>query len=162
MKLTALYEAEILLYNNHQKLLEDLCCDRYSVECLSKSCMFYTNRTPSYKEFDDRKVMKYRMWICERQEIQDLKTKKPRRVTKYLKKSFDVHLLQLIIQLHTYLEKFLAHQRNIVHQFNAMKCLKINLQNEDVVIHMDFSENSKKCGILDQIPGVEIFTWNYA
>ncbi|KAF2901985.1 hypothetical protein ILUMI_04195 [Ignelater luminosus] len=52
-----------------------------------------------------------------------------------------VHPYQLISQLHKDLKMFFVHQRNIVHQFTAMKEFKENLQEDDVLIHMDFSEN---------------------
>lgn len=141
MKLSALHTAHILTYNNHQKLLEELCCDRYNLNCLARSCRSCLHKNPTYKEFDNRNVIKYKMWISERQQIQDLKTKKPRLVTKCLKKTFEVHPTQLITQLQKDLDKFFDHQRNIVHQYKAMNDLKSNLQGDEVLIHVDFSEN---------------------
>ena len=81
------------------------------------------------------------MWVSERQQFQGFKTKKHRLVTKYLKKTFEVHPRKLIIHLQDDLQKFLGHQRNIVHQFKAINDLKANLQDDEVVIHVDFSEN---------------------
>ncbi|KAJ8719460.1 hypothetical protein PYW08_011635 [Mythimna loreyi] len=141
MKLSTLHTANILGYNNHQKLLEELCCDRYNVNCLARSCHTCLNKNPKYKEFDNRNVIKYKMWISERQQIQDFKTKKPRLVTKCLKKTFEVHPRQLITQLQKDLDKFFEHQRNIVHQYKAIKDLKSNLHCDEVLIHVDFSEN---------------------
>lgn len=60
MKLSALHAANILTYNNHQKLLEDLCCDQYNVDCLARLCHTCLNKTPKYKEFDNRNVIKYK------------------------------------------------------------------------------------------------------
>nr|CAH7719872.1 unnamed protein product [Callosobruchus chinensis] len=141
MKLSALHTANILTYNNHQKLLEDLCCDRYNVDCLARTCHTCLNKNPKYKEFDNRNVIKYKMWVSERQHIQDFKTKKPRLVTKYLKKIFEVHPKQVIKHLQNDLRKLLDHQRNIVHQYKAMNDLKSYLQGDEVLIHVDFSEN---------------------
>lgn len=141
MKLSALHTANILTYSNHQKLLEDLCCDRYNVDCLARSWHTCRDKNPKYKEFDDRNVIKYKMWVSERQQIQDFKTKKPRLVTKCLKKTFEIHPRQLITHLQEDLQKFLDHQRNIVHQYKAMNDLKPNLQEGEVLIHVDFSEN---------------------
>nr|CAI5856331.1 unnamed protein product [Callosobruchus analis] len=141
MKLHALHEGKIIPYNNYQNLLADLCCNRYNVDCLARSCLLCSTKVPKYKEFNDGKVIKFKMWVAERHEIQDLRTKRPRKVTKYLKKIFEVHPRQLIIQLHEDLEQLFAHERNIVHQYKAIKDLKQNLQEEDVLMHMDFSEN---------------------
>ena len=99
LKLCALYEAKIIPYYSYQKLLEHLCRDRHNEDCLSRTCSTCINKNPNYKDFDNSKVIKYKMWIAERQETQDRKTKKPRIVTKYLKKIFDIHPRQLIKQL---------------------------------------------------------------
>ncbi|CAH1959175.1 unnamed protein product [Acanthoscelides obtectus] len=141
MKLRALYDAKIIAYNNYQKLLEQLCCVRYNENCLSRRCLLCKNRLPKYKEFNDKRIIKYKMWVQERQEIIDLKTKKPKIVTKHLKMVYNGHPRQIISQLHTDLEKFFVHQRNIIHQYSAINHLKQNLQDDDVLIHIDFSEN---------------------
>nr|CAI5856878.1 unnamed protein product [Callosobruchus analis] len=182
MKLHALHEGKVIPYNNYQKLLADLCCDRYNVDCLARSCLLCSTKVPQDKEFDDSKVIKFKMWVAERQEIQDLRTKRPRKV----------HPRQLTIQLHEDLEKLFAHERNIVHQYKAIKDLKQNLQEENVLMHMDFSENyctkyaeeiqafhfggsrrqlslhtviaylkNSKHSYCTEVPDVEQFTWNY-
>lgn len=76
-----------------------------------------------------------------RKDFIDPKSKKTRRVTKYIKKSFNVKPRELITELQGDLANFLLHERNIVHQFSAIKKLKSKLTEEDVLIHMDFSEN---------------------
>ncbi|CAH2000779.1 unnamed protein product [Acanthoscelides obtectus] len=91
MKLRALYDAKIIAYNNYQKLLEQLCCDRYNENCLSRRCLLCKNRLPKYKEFNDKRIIKYKMWVQERQEIIDLKTKKPKIVIKHLKMVYNGH-----------------------------------------------------------------------
>lgn len=48
-KLSALHTNNILTYNNHQKLLGDLCCDRYIVNCLARSCHTCLDKNPKYK-----------------------------------------------------------------------------------------------------------------
>lgn len=147
LKLSALHGAKIIPYSSHQKLLEDLCCDRYNEQCLSRQCQRCVNKTPAYKEFDNSKPIHFKKWVAEKQQFTDPKTKKTRQVTKYLKKVFTLPPLHLIGELHKDLESFLCHERNIVHQFNAINILKKNLSDEDALIHMDFSENyATKCG----------------
>lgn len=141
LKLSALHSNKILGYNSHQKMLEELSCDRYNEKCLCRECENCINKTPKYKEFDDNKPLTYKKWVAEKQEFVDPKTKKKRRVTKYIKNTLTVHPRRLIHELHEDLETFLCHERNIVHQFNALKNLKKTLTEEDVLIHMDFSEN---------------------
>ncbi|CAH1987851.1 unnamed protein product [Acanthoscelides obtectus] len=139
LKLSALYNARILKYNNYQKLIQELCCDRYHKQYLSKQCQDCLNKTPLYREFNNRKTTIYKKWTTEKQDFVDLK--KTRQVTKYIKKPFTVKPRSLILELHEDLEKFLCPERNIVHQFCAIKKLKQTLTEEDVLIHIDFSEN---------------------
>lgn len=141
LKLTALNNGKILNYNSYQKLLQDLCCDRYIEQCVSRECQVCLNKTVSYKEFNDSKPIIYKKWIAEKSEFIDPKSKKTRRVTKYTKKCFEVNPRQLITELHEDLDKFFHHERNIIHQFSAIKQLKKSLTEEDVLIHIDFSEN---------------------
>lgn len=141
LKLSALFNGKILNYNSHQKLLLELCCDRYNEQCLSRKCQMCVNKSPSYKEFDNRRHITFQKWTAEKQNFTDPKFKKTRCVTKYLKKSFNVKPRDLIIELHEDLESFFCHERNIIHQFSAVKYLKRTLTEEDALIHMDFSEN---------------------
>ncbi|XP_022819027.1 uncharacterized protein LOC111353248 [Spodoptera litura] len=141
LKVSALFNAKILNYNSYQKLLQELCCDRYNEKCLSRDCQKCFNNNPFYKEFNNMRRINYKKWISEKADFIDPKSKKTRRVTKYVKKSFDVKPRDLIIELQDELETFLRHERNIVHQFSAIKKLKSMLTEEDALIHMDFSEN---------------------
>ncbi|KAF9794081.1 hypothetical protein SFRURICE_013546 [Spodoptera frugiperda] len=141
LKLTALHNGKILNYNSYQKLLQELCCDRYNEQCISRECQKCLNKTPSYKEFNDKKSIIYKKWIAEKAEFIDPKSKNTRRVTKHIKKSLDVNPRYLITELHEDLEKLFRHERNILHQFNSIKQLKNSLTEEDVLIHVDFSEN---------------------
>ncbi|KAF9413678.1 hypothetical protein HW555_008124 [Spodoptera exigua] len=116
LKLNALCSAKILPYNTHQKLLENLCCDKYRENCLSRDCQACKNRTPDYKEFDNSKHIQFQKWVTDKQEYTDPKTKKSKFVTEHLKKSYTVSPRQLIQELQSDLEtKFFCHQRNIVH-----------------------------------------------
>lgn len=56
----------------------------------------------------------------------DPKSKKTRRVTKYVKKSFDVKPCDLIIELQDELETFLRYKRNIVRQHMCVHCTECN------------------------------------
>lgn len=82
-KLFALWRAKILNCSSYQKLLQELCCDRYSEDRLSRQCKFCNNKVPPYKEFDNNKLIIYKKWVLEKQNYLDPKTKRSRQVTKY-------------------------------------------------------------------------------
>lgn len=56
---------ERFLIISHQKLLQEICCDRYNEKCLSRECKKCVDKNPAYKEFDDRKPIIYKKWVIE-------------------------------------------------------------------------------------------------
>ncbi|KAF5300282.1 hypothetical protein FQA39_LY11139 [Lamprigera yunnana] len=86
LKLTALHCRNILCYNNHNKLLENTCCNRYNEQC-SRECQRCVNKNPDYKEFDDRKPITLKKWIAEKQHYKDRKLNKVRSIPKYVKRN---------------------------------------------------------------------------
>lgn len=141
LKLTALHCRKILPYNNYNKLLENTCCNRYDEQCLSRECLRCVNKNPDYQEFDDTKPISFKKWIAEKQDYKDPKLNKVRSITKYVKKSLTVRPRELIQELHEELDEYYRHERNILHQYKALKELKENLNDNEVAILMDFSEN---------------------
>lgn len=141
LKLTALHCRKILRYDNHNILLENTCCDRYDEQCLSRECQHCVNKNPDYKEFDNTKLISFKKWIAEKQDYKDPKLNKVRSITKYVKRSLAVHPRELIQELHEELNAYYNHERNILHQYKALRELKENLNDNEVAILMDFSEN---------------------
>lgn len=115
LKFSALCNARILNYNNYHKLLQELCCDRYNEQCLTRECQNCVSKNPFYKEFDNRRQIIYKKWSFEKQQFIDKKTNKTRHVTKYVKTARNVNPRNLIIELHEDLKFFFCHERNIVH-----------------------------------------------
>lgn len=96
--LSALFQAKIISLLNHQNLLQEICCNRYNEQCLSRDCPICKNKGPSYKEFDNTIQIVYRKWEPVSTTIADPKTHKERKVTKYMKSSIEIHPRDLILQ----------------------------------------------------------------
>ncbi|KAL3288869.1 hypothetical protein HHI36_003315 [Cryptolaemus montrouzieri] len=79
LKVLVLFNAKILNYNSYQRLLQELCCDRYNEKCLSRDYQKCVNKIPSYKEFDNRKHISYKKWMSDKVDFIDPKSKKNRR-----------------------------------------------------------------------------------
>lgn len=141
LKISALQNSKILGFNSFQKLLQILCCDRYSENCLARTCDTCAANTLHYDEYDDKRDITFKQWVHARELIQDQTTKKERYVTKYKKQVKEVKPKDLILQLEGDVQKLLKHERNIVHQYETIKSLKQILTDKDAIIHMDFSEN---------------------
>lgn len=141
LKILALNNSKIIGFNSFQKLLQILCCDRYSENCLARTCDACAANTLHYDEYDDNRDITFKQWVHRRELIQDQTTKKERYVTKYKKQVEEVKSADLIHQLEGDIPKLLRHEKNIVHQYKTIKFLKKTLTEKDAIIHMDFSEN---------------------
>ena len=131
--LQSLNQKNIIAIPNHQKLLEYICCNRYSPHCMTRHI--------KYEQFENSAPINLKQWEITTEEIVDAKSKNPRRIRKYSKKPLKVHPRDVILRLENSMPKFFNHQLNIVHQYNEIKKLKDTISHEDCVIHMDFSEN---------------------
>lgn len=142
LQLDALRKANILTtVSNHQSMLKMLCCDRYAERCLERTCDECRLKTLTYAEFDDSRPISIKQWVSKKESIYDLKTKKERFVMKCKKETQDILPADLIIKLENDLTKFFRHSFNIQHQYNVITQLKECLSENDVLVHMDFSEN---------------------
>ncbi|KAF9422926.1 hypothetical protein HW555_001469 [Spodoptera exigua] len=147
LKLDALKIANVLKFSTYQTALMILCCDRYSEDCLARTCKNCSMKIIPYMEFDNSKKIEVKQWKQVKELIKDLKTKQNRYVTKYKKEIYSFKPRDLITQLEEYdLPKLFQHEQNIVHQYKTIKSLKDSLTEKDAIIHMDFSENyTTKC-----------------
>lgn len=142
LQLTALKKANILTtVSNYQTMLRTLCCDRCSARCLERTCDECCSKTLPYAEFDNTKSVLLQQWVCKKESMIDLKTKKERFVTKYKKETQEILPRNLIIKLGNDMDKSFRHIFNILHQYNSIKQLKDSLSENDAIVHIDFSEN---------------------
>lgn len=141
LTLKSLYNAKLISVSNHVDLLNKVCCNRFNEKCLSRECKACLNKGLHYKEFDNSIPLFYSKWQSVRQDIVDLKNKKPRTVTKCVKTTLQIQPRDLILDLESKMDKFLNHELNIVHQYQAIKTKKESLTESEAIIHVDFSEN---------------------
>lgn len=90
-----------------------VCCNRFNEKCLSRECKTCLHKSLHYKEFDNSIPLFYSKWQSVRKDIVDLKTQKPRTVTKCVKSSLQILPRDLILDLESMMEKFLNHELNI-------------------------------------------------
>lgn len=136
----SLKNAHIITEGSATEILNSVCCDDRNQQCLERSCNDCKNKILVYKEFDDSVNIKYQEWITEKQAYK-LKdgTEKYKNVT--TKKNKEDRPRNIMKKLDDIMESFLKHTRNIVVQQNTIKNHKKNLTENEVVCHVDFSEN---------------------
>lgn len=136
----ALQKSKITSEGSSTDVLNSLCCDPYNGNCLARSCDNCKEKTLIYKEFDNSEEIYYFEWVIEKQNYRG-KNGEQRLKTVTTKKKNRDKPRNIINILNNIMKLFFKHVRNIVMQYSAIKTLKMNLQDTEVLIHVDFSEN---------------------
>ncbi|CAH0407069.1 unnamed protein product [Chilo suppressalis] len=135
----SLQKHKIIRETNGSLLLESLCCDIRSENCLSRRCETCSKRVINYLEFENNKYIKYHEWGTQ---IVKYNVKGE---DKYSKKTTKLQLQDLprnlIKKLEDSLPRYLKHSLNVIVQYKNIDALKKSLTPKEVLIHMDFSEN---------------------
>ena len=133
-----LYDSKVFSYFSANDILRAICCRPYTAACLFRKCFECKDKTMKIHQFEDCEV-KVRKWdtVATKYMING----KERIIRKVEKQEIIMTIVNLYKLLHESLNKFMCHVGNIVHQFNAMSKLKSTLKPNEVIIHVDFSEN---------------------
>ncbi|CAH0547526.1 unnamed protein product [Brassicogethes aeneus] len=134
-----LHEHKALLHNNIPRLLTAITCDIYCAKCLFRECVTCKNKTIQYFLPLPDKVVIYKQWMYQSSTYEN--NGKMKTVRKPIKKEITISLKKLVSILEDTLQSFLIHAGNIAHQYQTIAQLKKNLSENDVLIHIDFSEN---------------------
>ncbi|KAL0893762.1 hypothetical protein ABMA27_013899 [Loxostege sticticalis] len=138
--INSLKRAGIIKESTHTDVLKNLCCDIYNRKCLERKCQSCKNKVTRYLEFDNSKNIVFYEWIFEKQAYQGKDGKeKMKRVT--LKKKKEDSPRNVIYKFETLMITFFKHTLNITVQHSVIKQLKENLSDNEVLCHIDFSEN---------------------
>ncbi|XP_022824557.1 uncharacterized protein LOC111355065 [Spodoptera litura] len=120
---------------NFQKMLDILCCDKYNLKCVSRTCQICKNKVIPYNEFSNHQKIEYYEWDRDKKKV----GQKEITITKKFKRTTQIR--NLILKLEDSLPKFFSHTANIINQYQIITELKKSLNDYEVLIHMDFSEN---------------------
>lgn len=136
----SLKKANIITESSPTEVLQNICCNVYDIKCLNRECQSCKKKVTRYREFDDSKSIVYHEWILEKQAYQGKDGKeKVKRVT--LKKKQEDTPRNVINKFETLLRLFFKHTLNITVQYSAVKELKQSISDNEVLCHVDFSEN---------------------
>lgn len=113
--------------------LDEKCLKRYCDKC--KSFRIFVNIIES--EMDD--TVLYNKWVTKKVEV--IIKGSPKICTKTMKDKVTITKKQLAQEFFLSLDLFLVHVQNIVHQQKTIQEIKNNLKQDEVLIHLDFSEN---------------------
>nr|CAI5866096.1 unnamed protein product [Callosobruchus analis] len=120
------------------------CQKRFLTNTLKNLFKEYCNKYPDIKcdeKYDSDKVVSYYQWKNVKQTYFNKRTKNNQTCLKIAKVGDKITISDLFCKFESKLTPFLAHEGRILHQYNAIKTLKQNLTEKEVLIHCDFSEN---------------------
>lgn len=133
--ISSLKKKGIVDITNFQKMLDILCCDKYNLKCVSRTCQICKNKVIPYKEFSNDQEIEYYEWGRGKKKV----GQKEINITKKFKRTTQIR--NLILKLEDSLPKFFLHTMNIINQYQIITELKKSLNDYETLVHMDFSEN---------------------
>ncbi|CAD6223678.1 GSCOCG00011761001-RA-CDS, partial [Cotesia congregata] len=134
-----LHENKALPNCNLTKFLSTITCDVSSTKCLTRACEKCQHKMIEYNLPQPNRIVTFHQWIYETTSYE--KDEKMKTVRKPGKKEIKIPIRELIQKLEETLPSFLQHVATIAHQYQTISELKKNLTENEVLIHIDFSEN---------------------
>lgn len=134
-----MYNSKMINFQNGKAILQHLTCDG-RLDCFLGKCKECQNKVVPYNEFNGNMHVKYYEWCTQEETYKDkngqMKTSKH---TVRLQRTCNAYKLVAVLDDH--IEKYKRHQAIIQNQYTALKYLKVTLKADEIVLHMDFSEN---------------------
>lgn len=140
---SALHRMKIITENTSEKIIKSLVCDNRTEKCLSRSCDFCKHKEIeiNFSHVDVRSQMYFMKWVLSLEERISEKTKKPITVKITSKNKITCAIEEAIKLLEQQIIPFRAHEFKIFHQKQFTKTLLNNLNADELVVLIDFSEN---------------------
>lgn len=139
LMISKLHEVKALKFRNVTSILATITCDVHSTKCLFRECSTCKERSLEYYLPMPNQFVTYQQWIYEVSSFE--KDGKKKTVRKPVKKEYRVKLKLLVQSLEAALPLFFSHIGTIAHQYQAIQNIKKNLTINDILIHVDYSEN---------------------
>lgn len=137
--ISKLHEVKALKFCSVTSAIAAITCNVHCTKCLFRECLTCKERSLQYYLPNPNQLVTYRQWIYEVSTFE--KDGKKKSVRKPVKKEYRVKLRQLVQNLEAALPLFFSHIGTIAHQYQAIQNIKKNLTINDILIHVDFSEN---------------------
>lgn len=139
--MTRIVQQKILNERSESELVKSLCCEKAHVDeaCLERKCSSCKHKTITTNKFNSEELTYYDEWKNIKVDLiikGQLKTCK--KVTKERITCTQGDLLEKLKKL---IFPFMQHCANVKHQFKAVSDIKKKIQNNEILLHFDFSEN---------------------
>lgn len=136
-----LYKLKVLNSSNMDDLIDDLTCKGQNDDCMKRTCQRCKTNKINYSPTDLDVNTSFEKWVTLKEKRVIGKTKSEKIVQKTTKQTIHCTVGDVINVFEDSLKVFLTHEWHVRHQFKAMKRLKENLMETELLFHIDFSEN---------------------
>lgn len=137
---SSLFKANIIGHSQPSDLVNLVCCDSQNPSCLQRTCTNCKDLMVPYLLFDGSSEVCFRRWV-NKMETYKNKNGVEKQTKHTVKETVTMTALEAIDLFEKEFPKFLFHEGIISHQFRALRFLKKRLNEEEILIHMDYSEN---------------------
>lgn len=136
----ALYHKKIVNCQNSNELVKQVTCTNVQTDCLLGRCEECKNNVIQYGEFHGDMDVTYNEWSTQEEKYKDKngQIKKSKHTVKLKQKMSAYKLVSMLDEI---LVKYKTHQAIIRNQYSSIRYLKVSLRTDEVILHMDFSEN---------------------
>lgn len=135
----ALKKNKIINEQTVDGIMKTICCDITNQKCLERTCDKCYEREVEFNNFEKTGTITYATWRTKKVII-TIKNKE-KTVNKTVKETVCCKIEELCNIFRKMILRFMKHHYNMLHQFRSVKLAKENLKADDVLLHMDFSEN---------------------
>ncbi|CAH0555183.1 unnamed protein product [Brassicogethes aeneus] len=126
--------------NSVYSLCQSLCCnDTLDENCLERKCTQCKNKYVNFNNFNGQDLISYHKW-CTKSEIITVSGKK-KLCKKTFKNKIQTSKQQLANELKEAVSQLMQHIANRNHQYKQLDLIKHSLKNNEIILHMDYSEN---------------------
>lgn len=141
LKIEKLFSLKLISSKNAESLLQTVCCDVNNKGCMYRDCSQCGEKSIEFSQShsSDDDVVVWAEWVTESDTYEKGTEIKP--VKRTIKKTQRGTVHELKSKLVSDMATFSTHVFNIRHQFRAYRHLKETLAHDEIVVHIDFSEN---------------------
>lgn len=136
----ALHKTKVIAHTNMNDLIASTVCSTYNQTCMTGNCKDCKTKQLLYRETTENlRLVKWNQWIRKSETIE--KSDKKIKVTKNVKEIVEGTVEELIENFKQALVQLKKHIYNIKVQYKSYRAAIDNLEKNEIVLHVDFSEN---------------------
>lgn len=137
----SLKKENMITESSTDELIENLCCKPAKNSCYLKQCYLSKEKNILHDETNWNNMTECKKWMARKEVRISAKTNQEISVKLIKKESILISVGDLYICLENIIPKFLIHLLNINHQFRFFTKLKNAVSQNEIIFHIDFSEN---------------------